>query len=179
MSIRTSIRTWWQEIILFLTALAIAIADQVTKHWAVQNLRDGDTLSIVGDILRLRYTTNTGAAFGLFRDQGFVLTIIALVVVGVIVFYYRRLPNQMLLVRISLGLQLGGAIGNLIDRLHYGSVVDFIEFVLWPIFNIADASIVLGVALLAYYLIFLSGEEEPTAETKQIASEPSPSEETN
>jgi len=165
-----TIRTWWRESVLFLIALAVVIADQVTKQLAVHYLRTGNVVPIIGDILRLRYTTNTGSAFGLFQDQGFVLTIIALVVVGVIMFYYRRLPGHMLLVRISLGLQLGGAIGNLIDRLHYGSVVDFIEFVLWPIFNIADAAIVLGVALLAYYLIFLSpAEERLTPDVKRDA----------
>lgn len=163
------IRTWWRESILFLTALVVVVADQVTKYLAVQHLSDGRMIPVVGDVLRLRYTTNTGAAFGLFQDQGFVLTIIALVVVGVIVFYYRRLPDQMLLVRISLGLQLGGAIGNLVDRLrHGGSVVDFIEFVLWPVFNIADAAIVLGVALLAYYLIFLAGEAEPATDEANV-----------
>jgi signal peptidase II len=153
-------RNWRREIILVLIAVVVVIADQATKYLAVQYLRAGTIVPVLGDILRLRYTTNTGSAFGLFQDQGFVLTIIALVVVGVILLYYRRLPDQMFLVRISLGLQLGGAIGNLIDRLHYGSVVDFVEFVLWPIFNIADVAIVLGVALLAYHMIFLSSEGE-------------------
>lgn len=156
-----TLRNWRREILLVLIALVVVIADQTTKQLAVQYLRDGHTLHLIGDILRLRYTTNTGAAFGLFQDQGSILALIALIVVGVILFYYRRLPGQMLLVRISLGFQLGGAIGNLIDRLHYGQVVDFIEFVLWPIFNLADVAIVLGVALLAYHMIFLSGEEQP------------------
>ena len=165
-------RNWRREIIPILIALMVVIADQVTKHWAVENLRAGDIVPLIGDLLRLRYATNTGAAFGLFQDQGFVLAIIALVVVGVIMLYYRRLPDQMFLVRISLGLQLGGAIGNLIDRLRFGgSVVDFIEFVLWPVFNLADAAIVAGVALLAYHMIFLSSEgekEEPALDKANV-----------
>jgi len=165
-----SLRNWRRESLLIVSALLIVLVDQGTKLWAVQNLRDGGTVPLIGDILRLRYTTNTGSAFGLFQDQGTVLTVIALLVVGVIVFYYRRLPDHMLLVRLSLGLQLGGAVGNLIDRLHYGSVVDFIEFVLWPVFNIADAAIVAGVALLAYYLIFLApGEEKLTPDVEREA----------
>ncbi|MBU0490854.1 MAG: signal peptidase II [Chloroflexi bacterium] len=165
-------KRWWQEGILFLIALVVVLLDQGTKLWATANLNDGRIVPVVGDILRLRYTTNTGAAFGLFQDQGSILAIIALVVVTVILIYYRRMPGQLLLVRVSLGLQLGGAIGNLLDRLHHGgSVVDFIEFVLWPVFNIADAAIVAGVGLLAYYLIFMSSEEQPAPELEPTPSD--------
>lgn len=167
-----TLRTWRRESVLFLVALAIVAADQISKQWAIQNLRDGRIIHLVGEILRLRYTTNTGAAFGLFQDQGTVLAVIALVVVSGILLYYRRLPELSILVRISLGLQLGGAIGNLADRLlRGGSVVDFVEIVLWPIFNIADAAVVLGVAILAYYLLFFASDEElaSTAEAHQTA----------
>lgn len=176
------VRTWRRESILFLIALLIVIADQGSKYWALQNLRDGRIIHLVGEVLRLRYTTNTGAAFGLFRDQGTVLAVVALVVVSGILIYYRRLPDLSLLVRISLGLQLGGAIGNLADRLlRDGSVVDFIEIVLWPIFNIADAAVVLGVAILAYYLLFLASDEElsSTAEVHQTPDADVPLEESH
>jgi len=98
------------------------------------------------------HTTNSGAAFGIFPNQGSLFILIAVVVVLAIVLYQRRLPAGGWLIRLTLGLQLGGAVGNLLDRLHYGYVIDFIDIGFWPIFNLADASIVMGVVILAYRL---------------------------
>jgi signal peptidase II len=100
----------------------------------------------------LTYTTNTGAAFGVLADRGILFLIIGAVVLGVVIAYWRFLPGQRPLLRISLGLQLGGAIGNLLDRVRIGHVVDFIQLKDWPVFNLADSAIVCGVALLMYYL---------------------------
>ena len=79
--------------------------------------------------------------------------VIAVVVVVVIVVYYRYLPGNQWLVQASLGLQLGGALGNLLDRLSHGHVIDFIDFKVWPVFNVADSSVFVGVVILAYYLL--------------------------
>lgn len=81
----------------------------------------------------------------------------AVVVIGVVLFYQRYLPPRSLLVNLALGLQLGGATGNLTDRLRFGYVVDFIDIRVWPVFNLADFSIVLGLALLSYFLLFSGG----------------------
>ncbi len=88
----------------------------------------------------------------MFPQLGNFFMIVAVVVIGVIVLFYHRLPTENVWVRISLGLQLGGAMGNLVDRLVRGFVVDFIDIGFWPIFNLADISIVLGVVILAYHL---------------------------
>jgi signal peptidase II len=88
----------------------------------------------------------------MFPDQGNFFIVIAVVVALTILLYYRYLPTGEWLVRLSLGLQLGGALGNLLDRLRYGHVVDFVDIGFWPIFNVADVSIVSGVAILAYCL---------------------------
>jgi len=104
------------------------------------------------DLVSLTYVTNTGAAFGLLPDHGLFFIAIAAIVVIAILVYHRHLPDKAL-VKASLGLQLGGALGNLTDRLRYGYVIDFIDFKVWPVFNLADSAIVIGVAVLAYYLL--------------------------
>lgn len=131
------------------------------------------------DFLTFTHLTNTGAAFGLFRNQGFLFVIIALVVVVAIIVYSRYLPMNNWLVWLALGLQLGGAIGNnLFDRLRLGHVTDFIYFYNlpivnrpWPAFNIADMSIVIGVALLALVLLREGDEKKPADTSRADADE--------
>jgi signal peptidase II len=138
---------------LVIAVLVVAL-DQLTKQWATQAL-SGDPLSgpsMLGGWIDLTYATNTGAAFGVLADRGILFLIIGIVVLGVVIAYWRFLPRQRPLLRISLGLQLGGAMGNLIDRVRIGHVVDFIQVQQWPVFNVADSAIVCGVALLMYYL---------------------------
>jgi signal peptidase II len=118
-------------------------------------------------IFRLTYVTNSGAAFGLFQGWSSVFIVIAIVVIVALVWYYLQLSDGEWLVQLALGLQLGGAVGNLIDRLRFGgSVVDFIDLNFWPlkrwpIFNIADSSIVVGVSLLTLLMICEGWFEEP------------------
>ncbi|MCS6803378.1 MAG: signal peptidase II [Chloroflexota bacterium] len=147
-----------QSWIFFVTAAVVIALDQITKIWVRATLPLGVPVPEEWPI-RLRHITNTGAAFGLFQDRSMLFVVIAIVAVGLILYYYRRLPADAWMVRLGLGLQLGGAIGNLIDRLHQGYVTDFIEFPYWPVFNIADSSIVIGVVLLGYYLLFVAPRE--------------------
>ncbi len=145
--------------------------DQITKFWVLQNIPYGHSWKFWPDfaeIIQFTYIRNTGAAFGLFPQMGTVLLIIAIIVVLGIVFFHRLLPVETIWVRLSLGLQLGGASGNLLDRIIHGFVVDFIDISIFPIFNIADASIVCGVAILAY---LLWNEDQP-AKDSEITSEP-------
>ncbi len=142
-------------LILFGVALVVLTLDQLTKSWVVASLPEGGWWSPVPGlwrVFRIVHTTNSGAAFGIFPQQGSFFILVAVVVVLAIVFYQQRLPINGWLIRLTLGLQLGGATGNLVDRLRYGSVVDFIDIGFWPIFNLADLSIVVGVAVLAYHL---------------------------
>ena len=135
--------------------MLVVALDQLTKHWATDWLSsnpDGGP-SLLNGWLSLTYTTNTGAAFGVLADRGVLFVLIGLVVLAVLVAYWRFLPGKRLLLRLSLGLQLGGAIGNLLDRLRAGYVIDFLQVRYWPIFNLAASSIVLGVLLLMYYLL--------------------------
>lgn len=115
------------------------------EHW--------DPIPGFGHWITVTHVVNPGAAFGLFPDQGSLFAVIAVVVVVAILVYYRYLPTHKWLVRLSLGLQLGGALGNLADRLQHGYVIDFIDFRIWPVFNFADVAIVTGVGILAYFLM--------------------------
>lgn len=141
--------------VLLGVAVLVLALDQLTKAWVMVALPEAgwwSPLPGLWRILRITHITNSGAAFGIFPNQGNFFILVAVVVAVAIVLYYRYLPTGGWLVRLSLGLQLGGAMGNLIDRLRYGYVVDFIDIGFWPIFNLADLSIVVGVIILAYCL---------------------------
>jgi len=148
-----------------LTVLLVVVADQLSKLWIRSKLLVGQSLFEMGFFQIIRLPPNTGAAFGLFQDQSFALTIVAIVGIAAILLYalliYRRFPFlNNLLGRSALGLILGGTIGNLIDRLRFGGVTDFISIGIWPAFNIADAAIVVGVILFAYSLLPLARAEK-------------------
>jgi signal peptidase II len=151
----------WRNVVFFLTALLVVIADQLSKLWIRSNLDIGQSLFEVGIFQIVRLSPNTGAAFGLFQGQSFALTIVGIVGIAFLLFYalyiYRRYPLlDNWLSRVALGLILGGTIGNLIDRLRFGGVTDFISIGWWPAFNLADSAVVVGVILFAYSLLPLA-----------------------
>jgi len=150
--------------VFFFTALLIVVADQLSKIWIRTNLAVGQSLPEVG-FLQLTHINNTGAAFGLFQGQVFPLTIASFIGVALILsyvfFYYRRFPLlDNWLAWMGLSLILGGTAGNLIDRLRFGHVTDFIDFGFWPAFNVADSSVVVGVIIFAYSLLSLARASE-------------------
>ena len=148
-------QTRWRGIILPVVAFLTVALDQISKRAVMTNLRPGESWNPVASLERwvsLTYVTNTGAAFGLFPDYGTVFMVIAVVVIVTIIFYYRRLPGQQWLIQASLGLQLGGGLGNLLDRLLHGHVIDFVDFKVWPVFNVADSSLFIGALILAFHL---------------------------
>jgi signal peptidase II len=139
--------------LLIITAL-IVIVDQVSKYLVVLLMEVGDSISLVRNFLHLTYVLNPGAAFGMLPYQTLFFVIITVVVIVFIVYYYRILSSDHRLLRLALALQLGGAVGNLIDRLRTGYVIDFIDFKVWPpVFNLADSAIVIGIGLfiIAYW----------------------------
>jgi signal peptidase II len=146
----------WSGFLLPVVAVLTLVIDQISKRAVMANLRPGESWNPVAALERwvsLTYVTNTGAAFGLFPDYGIAFMVIAVVVIVTIIFYYRHLPGQQWLIQISLGLQLGGALGNLLDRLHHGHVIDFIDLKVWPVFNVADSSLTVGAVILAFCLL--------------------------
>jgi signal peptidase II len=139
---------------LFIIAGIILVADQLAKWIVVNNLAPGQSWTPIPGLERIfkfTYITNTGAAFGLFPTSGNFFIIVAIIVSLAIIYYYPSVNNWT--VRISLGLQLGGAVSNVWDRIfNGGEVVDYVDIGFWPIFNIADISIVIGVTILAFWL---------------------------
>ncbi|MCJ7695372.1 MAG: signal peptidase II [Anaerolineaceae bacterium] len=136
---------------LFGIAGAIIALDQVTKNLVKTNLASGESWlpwSWLGNFARIVNWHNTGAAFGLFQNGNTVFTILAVVVAIVIIFYYPQVPQKEKLMRVAMAMQLGGAVGNLIDRITQGFVTDFISIGNFPVFNVADSSITIGVGVL-------------------------------
>ena len=137
--------------------LAIYLFDQITKLLVVTNLRLYESIPDSG-LLRLTHVTNTGSAFGLLRGQTEFLILVSIIGVLGVLFYYRANGRQSALLRYSLALLLGGALGNLTDRVLRGAVVDFISVQVWtdyhfPTFNIADAALTVGLFALAFYVL--------------------------
>jgi len=157
---------WRHWLPLLGTAALVWALDQFSKALVSAHLRLGQSwnpIPSLGHWFSITHVTNKGAAFGLFQEQGAFFVIIAVVVTAVILFSYRSVPAGQWLLKLGLGLQLGGALGNLTDRLRYGCVVDFIDFKVWPVFNLADSAITIGTVLLAYSLLF---EKEEGSESK-------------
>ena len=138
-------------------AVAVVIVDQLSKAWLVANVQPGGAIEIVGDWLRLIHGRNDGGLFGLFGGSAAVLAIASLGVIGLIVAYHARSkPNVVL--SIALGLLLGGAIGNLIDRIRFGYVIDFVDAGIGNLrfytFNVADSAISVAILLLILLALF-------------------------
>jgi len=144
-----------KRVTLCLIVIALVSAsDQLSKLWIRAHLELGESLSIT-DRLSLIYIGNTGSAFGLLAKQTFLIIIISIAALLFILLFLRYLSPATTLSIVSIGLIMGGAVGNLIDRLRFGYVTDFIYFRLWgnfhwPAFNIADAAITVGVFVLIY-----------------------------
>ena len=132
-------------------AAAILAADQLTKAWLTSLLAPGESVRVVDDLVRLVHGQNAGGLFGLFQGQALPFALVSVVVVGLIVAYHAR-SGRNLYLSITLGLLLGGALGNLLDRLRLGYVVDFVDAgigaVRWYTFNVADAAISFAILLL-------------------------------
>lgn len=130
---------------------SIIISDRITKNLVTQNLAFGELWSPwtwLTPYARIVHWYNTGIAFGMFQGQGMFLTILAIVVAAAILYYYPKFTGRDWMLRVALGLQFGGAVGNLIDRLTIGHVTDFISIGNFPVFNIADMSITVGAGLM-------------------------------
>lgn len=132
-------------------AALIAVLDQVTKTWLVSFLAPGQSVDVVGDWIRLVHSQNAGGLFGLLQGQARVFAVISVGVLALIVLYHwRAAPSRY--VSVTLGLLLGGAIGNLIDRFRFGHVVDFVDAGIgdlrWYTFNVADTAISFAILLL-------------------------------
>jgi len=132
----------------------LVLVDQLTK-WAVQaSFQPAQSLPLIPPVLHLTYVQNTGAAFGILRGHPGAFVMISLLVGAWMLAELRRLRQAGWRARLPLALILGGAIGNLIDRLRLGYVVDFLDLRVWPVFNVADSCITIGVTWLLFQVLF-------------------------
>ncbi|MHB9033872.1 MAG: signal peptidase II [Anaerolineae bacterium] len=167
-----TLRSLWRKSAMYVIAIVVIALDQWTKHLVRQNLplnHDSVLIPWLDKVFTFTHVQNTGGSFGLFPGLGLPFILVALAVVVIIILYSRRITSGPWFLRLAFGLQLGGAIGNLIDRLVFGYVTDFINFRFWPVWNIADASIVVGTILLLVYIIFF----DRPAEEKDTVTQPS------
>lgn len=141
-------------------ALLVWGLDQLAKAAIVRWIEFGQSIPESG-FVRLTFTTNTGSAFGLFPNQSLALIVASFLAVGVLLLFYGSRAKHSSSVRLSIGLQLGGAFGNLSDRLVRGYVVDFVHIGPWPVFNLADSTIVVGLILLLAIFITDTGRPKP------------------
>jgi signal peptidase II len=153
----TAARTRAHWLIFFGIAGTVVVLDQLAKSWLVANVTPGEVVEVVGDWIRLVFSQNSGALFGLFRDNAVLFGLVSLGVIGLIVAYHGR-SGRSLYLSIALGLLLGGAVGNLVDRLRLGYVVDFIDIGIgtWRFytFNLADSAITCSILMLIAAALF-------------------------
>ena len=135
----------------FLISLVSVLLDQWTKNWFLDNYELHESRVVIPGFFNFTRTYNTGAAFSLFKDHPEVLTGVSIIVFGLMIVFRHKLFSPRTVEQVSFGLVAGGIIGNLLDRMQYGHVVDFIHWYVgeysWPIFNIADSCIVVGVGM--------------------------------
>ena len=141
-----------KNILIFSTALIVAVLDQLSKLLIRKNFQLSQPVPLIKNILNITYLTNTGSAFSLFQNLNFVFIIFSSVVVVAIFYIIAKVKENQRLMQFAFGLLLGGTIGNLADRLIYGAVTDFIDFRIWPVFNIADSAVSVSIILFIILL---------------------------
>jgi len=137
---------------IFLMASLVFILDRITKIIAVRTMSYGQSINVLPNIFHITLVSNNGTAFGLMKGQNVILAVVAAVAVVLIVIYAVTHKGLGFAVSLALGLILGGALGNLLDRIKFGYVIDFFDFRIWPVFNIADSAITVGMIILVIIL---------------------------
>jgi signal peptidase II len=153
--------------VMGLTAAVVLLADQVTKAAVVGSIGLNEQVPVVGDFVLLWHVRNQGAAFSLFQGGQLLFYLVTILALGLLVYFARVFRGRGLLLHVVLGLVLGGTLGNLVDRVRQGYVTDFMSVGIgdlrWPTWNVADASLVVGIAVLVVYLTFF---DRPRSEAR-------------
>ena len=136
---------------LLIISVGVIIVDRIVKFYITENLRLGESISVIGQILMITRTENMGAAFGILKGQNWLFIGAAVLVFLMIIYYYNIIIYNKLLVFASAFI-LAGTVGNMMDRLFFGRVIDYIYFSFWPTFNISDASLTVGIGLFLVYI---------------------------
>lgn len=138
--------------IIALVALGVIILDQITKFIVSSRMSLSESVPIINNVFHFTYIQNRGAGFGILQNQYLILVLAPLVALGIIAYYYNKIPDKKLFY-VSIGLLIGGIIGNLIDRIRFEYVVDFLDFRIWPAFNLADSAVTVAGLYLIFYLM--------------------------
>ena len=138
---------------LYLLISIIVFMDQIIKYYIINNFNYGQSLAIIKGVFHLTYVKNTGAAFGIFKNANNFFIIVSIIIILFLLFYRYYYFKSNIYINMSIGLIIGGAVGNLIDRILLNHVVDYLDFRIWPVFNLADSAIVVGAGFLIIYII--------------------------
>lgn len=157
------IRSHTDILISIITVALVVFSDRITKNFFSKLLSVGETIPVIKDIFHFTLVHNTGMAFGLFKDHGIVFIIIPVIAIALLVYniyYYRENENLSRSYIFAFSLIMGGAIGNLIDRISIGHVIDFFDFRVFPVFNIADSAITVGAIIILIKCVPLSVKDK-------------------
>ena len=132
-------------------ACVVTILDQLVKWIVVTHMEWGESIPLIPNVFHLTYILNPGAAFGILAYQRWFFLLIVLILFGAFFAFRKRIPKEPVYFPAAIGMLLGGALGNAIDRVRLSGVVDFFDFRIWPIFHVADIFICVGVALIVFY----------------------------
>ena len=138
---------------LIIIMLAVVLIDRITKLIVINNMAENSSIPIIDNVLHLTYILNPGAAFGMLEHNRTFFIGLTVFILVLAVVLWSRVRQEAPMVQYGMALFLGGAIGNVIDRIKTGLVIDFIDFRIWPIFNVADMAICLGVGLIIWSVL--------------------------
>ncbi|MFH1491833.1 MAG: signal peptidase II [Candidatus Omnitrophota bacterium] len=142
-----------EKIIFFLSTFLIVLFDFLSKRLILNRLYFGESIPLIQGVFHISLVANRGSAFGLFKNLSSFFTVFSIIAVLVVGYLFLTSRQTSKIYHLSLSLILGGALGNLIDRISLGFVVDFLDFRIWPVFNLADSAITIGVGLLILQLL--------------------------
>ncbi len=171
-----------QSIVIYITAAAVVILDQISKYIIKSSMQLYESFDVLGSFFKITYIENAGMAFGIQMGNRPVFVALSILAAIIVFVYLMRIPNEQFLFRFSLALIMGGAIGNLIDRIAVGRVVDFLDveffdvslpafkflfidfpgysLTRWPVFNVADSAVTCGMIILIWYILFQKAPEK-------------------
>ena len=138
-------------------ACIVTVLDQLVKWIVVSHMEWGESIPLIPNVFHLTYILNPGAAFGILAYQRWFFLLIVLILFGAFFAFRKRIPKEPVYFPAAIGMLLGGALGNAIDRVRLSGVIDFFDFRIWPIFNVADIFITIGVIALVGILLFYKG----------------------
>lgn len=146
------------QALVFLAAFLVFAADRLTKYFVVSSLSTAESVRVIPGIFHITLVLNNGAAFGIFKNMGAFFIGATVLAAALILFYVLRSESMNAAVTAALGLILGGALGNLVDRVRFGYVIDFLDLRVWPVFNVADSAITVGAAILVLSIVCNKGK---------------------